>query len=119
MCVSGTEDEDQDSELRLYAVDSYMELAEQENLPDVLVKIMCWVCIKSALQGVFAKLSNFCTRRTRFCDVDGLFLGFVTGYQIINSSSMSDVLAMIFNLVYEHFASGRESSDCCNQHASP
>ena len=45
LMLLGSEDDDQDTELRLYAVDSYMELSEQPVLPDVLIKIMCWVSL--------------------------------------------------------------------------
>ncbi|XP_065178615.1 AP-4 complex subunit epsilon-1-like [Sycon ciliatum] len=43
LLAEGTEDEDQDLELRLYAVESYMELTDHLILPNILVKIMCWV----------------------------------------------------------------------------
>ena len=40
----GTEDEDLDKELRGNAVSSYISLLEKpQELPDVLIKIICWV----------------------------------------------------------------------------
>lgn len=39
----GTDDEEADAELRLYAAESYIEMLEQQGLPDSLVQIMCWV----------------------------------------------------------------------------
>ena len=43
LIAEGTEDEDTDTELRLDAVSAYVELLDKSNLPDILVKIICWV----------------------------------------------------------------------------
>ena len=43
LIAEGTEDEETDAELRLDAVSSYISLLEKPHLPDVLVKIICWV----------------------------------------------------------------------------
>ena len=45
LLAEGTDDEDTDTELRQDAVSSYMELLDKPNLPDILVKIICWVCV--------------------------------------------------------------------------
>ena len=42
--LKGTEDEDLDKELRGNAVSSYITLlSKPQELPDVLIKIICWV----------------------------------------------------------------------------
>ena len=43
LIAEGTDDEDTDAELRLDAVSAYVELLDKSNLPDILVKIICWV----------------------------------------------------------------------------
>ena len=43
LIAEGTDDEDTDAELRLDAVSAYVELLDKPNLPDILVKIICWV----------------------------------------------------------------------------
>jgi AP-4 complex subunit epsilon-1 len=43
LIAEGTDDDDTDAELRLDAVSSYVELLDKSNLPDILVKIICWV----------------------------------------------------------------------------
>ena len=43
LIAEGTEDEDTDSELRLDAVSSYVELLDKPHLPDILIRIICWV----------------------------------------------------------------------------
>ena len=43
LIAEGTEDDETDAELRLDAVSSYLELLEKPHLPDILVKIICWV----------------------------------------------------------------------------
>ncbi len=43
LIAEGTDDEDTDAELRLDAVSSYLDLLEKQQLPDILVKIICWV----------------------------------------------------------------------------
>lgn len=43
LIAEGTDDDDVDNELRLDAVSSYMELLAKPHLPDILVKIICWV----------------------------------------------------------------------------
>ena len=43
LIAEGTDDDDTDAELRLDAVCSYLELLEKPHLPDILVKIICWV----------------------------------------------------------------------------
>ena len=40
---TGTEDDDADHELRKGAVSSYIALLDKPHLPDILVKIICWV----------------------------------------------------------------------------
>mmetsp|Transcript_47898 Transcript_47898/g.89251 ORF Transcript_47898/g.89251 Transcript_47898/m.89251 type:complete len:978 (-) Transcript_47898:454-3387(-) len=40
---AGDEDADADHELRVSAVESYMELLKKPKLPEVLLKIICWV----------------------------------------------------------------------------
>jgi AP-4 complex subunit epsilon-1 len=37
------ESQDADDELRLYAVESYLDLAQKPNLPDILVQVIAWV----------------------------------------------------------------------------
>ena len=48
LIAEGTDDEDTDAELRLDAVSAYVELLDKPNLPDILVKIICWVSGKFA-----------------------------------------------------------------------
>lgn len=43
LIAEGTEDEETDRELRMDAVSSYLALLDKPNLPDILIKIMCWV----------------------------------------------------------------------------
>jgi len=43
LIAEGTEDEDTDNGLRLDAVSAYLELLDKPHLPDILVKIICWV----------------------------------------------------------------------------
>ena len=43
LLFAGSEDDDVDNELRLDAVTCYLELISKPSLPDILVKIMCWV----------------------------------------------------------------------------
>ncbi len=43
LIAEGTDDEEMDSELRLDAVSSYLDLLDKPHLPDILVKIICWV----------------------------------------------------------------------------
>ena len=43
LIAEGTDDEDTDAELRLDAVSAYVELLDKPNIPDILVKIICWV----------------------------------------------------------------------------
>ena len=47
LIAEGTEDDDTDAELRLDAVSAYLELLDKSNLPDILVKIICWVRCES------------------------------------------------------------------------
>ncbi|KAK2565268.1 AP-4 complex subunit epsilon-1 [Acropora cervicornis] len=41
--AEGTDDEDADNEIRQFAVMSYMDLLEKPVLPDILVRVICWV----------------------------------------------------------------------------
>ena len=43
LIAEGTDDDDTDVELRVDAVSSYLELLDKPHLPDILVKIICWV----------------------------------------------------------------------------
>ena len=43
LIAEGTEDEETDQELRMDAVSSYLALLDKPHLPDILIKIMCWV----------------------------------------------------------------------------
>lgn len=43
LIAEGTDDEETDNELRLDAVSAYLELLDKPHLPDILVKIICWV----------------------------------------------------------------------------
>lgn len=43
MPAAGTEDDEADAELRLFAAESYIELLEEPALPDILVQTMSWV----------------------------------------------------------------------------
>ena len=43
MSRAGTEDEEEDEELRIFVASSYIDLLEVNNLPDVLVQTMAWV----------------------------------------------------------------------------
>eukprot|EP00049_Salpingoeca_infusionum_P018063 m.355581 g.355581 ORF g.355581 m.355581 type:complete len:1244 (+) comp17286_c0_seq1:170-3901(+) len=43
LLAEGTEDEDEDAELRLVVAESYIDLLEEPNLPDILVQTMAWV----------------------------------------------------------------------------
>lgn len=43
LIAEGTDDDDTDTELRLDAVSAYLELLDKPHLPDILLKIMCWV----------------------------------------------------------------------------
>eukprot|EP00730_Choanoeca_flexa_P017685 TRINITY_DN8548_c0_g3_i3.p1 TRINITY_DN8548_c0_g3~~TRINITY_DN8548_c0_g3_i3.p1 ORF type:complete len:1290 (+),score=355.63 TRINITY_DN8548_c0_g3_i3:32-3871(+) len=43
LIAEGTEDDDEDEELRVFAASSYIDLLEVANLPDVLVQTMAWV----------------------------------------------------------------------------
>ena len=40
---TGTEDEDADNDLRRFAVNSYVDLLEKPVLPDILIRVICWV----------------------------------------------------------------------------
>ena len=41
----GTDDEKLDNDLRLYAVNSYLDLIAKPAVPDILLQLMCWVCL--------------------------------------------------------------------------
>ncbi|XP_015753041.1 PREDICTED: AP-4 complex subunit epsilon-1-like [Acropora digitifera] len=41
--AEGTDEEDADNEIRRFAVVSYMDLLEKPVLPDILVRVICWV----------------------------------------------------------------------------
>lgn len=43
LIAEGTDDEEQDNELRISAAESYIELLEKPKIPDLLVCTMCWV----------------------------------------------------------------------------
>ena len=43
LIAEGTEDETTDMELRQDAVSTYIELLDKPHLPDILIKIICWV----------------------------------------------------------------------------
>ena len=43
LIAEGTEDETADMELRQDAVSTYIELLDKPHLPDILIKIICWV----------------------------------------------------------------------------
>ena len=43
LIAEGTDDERTDVELRQDAVSNYIELLDKPNLPDILIKIICWV----------------------------------------------------------------------------
>ena len=43
LIAEGTDDEGTDMELRQDAVSNYIELLDKPNLPDVLIKMICWV----------------------------------------------------------------------------
>lgn len=45
LIAEGTDDDETDAELRLDAVSAYLELIDKPHLPDILVKIICWVCV--------------------------------------------------------------------------
>ena len=51
LIAEGTDDEDTDAELRLDAVSAYVELLDKPNLPDILVKIICWVRARESVSG--------------------------------------------------------------------
>ncbi|XP_066270284.1 AP-4 complex subunit epsilon-1-like [Branchiostoma lanceolatum] len=42
LLAEGTDDESEDAELRLHAVQSYLGLVERPHLPDILVQVSCW-----------------------------------------------------------------------------
>eukprot|EP00794_Sanderia_malayensis_P009386 gene9386-10375_t len=39
----GSDDDELDTDLRLYAVNSYLDLIEKPSLPDILIHLICWV----------------------------------------------------------------------------
>ncbi|XP_067037313.1 AP-4 complex subunit epsilon-1-like isoform X2 [Acropora muricata] len=41
--AEGTDEEDADNEIRRFAVVSYMDLLEKPVLPDILIRVICWV----------------------------------------------------------------------------
>ena len=43
LLAEGTDDEEADAELREDAVSTYVEMLDKQNIPDVLVQIICWV----------------------------------------------------------------------------
>ena len=43
LIAEGTEDEATDMELRQDAVSTYIDLLDKPHLPDILIKIVCWV----------------------------------------------------------------------------
>ena len=43
LIAEGTDDEEADMELRQDAVSAYIELLDKPHLPDILIKIICWV----------------------------------------------------------------------------
>ena len=45
LIAEGTDDEETDVELRLDAVSAYLDLLDKPYLPDILVKIICWVSL--------------------------------------------------------------------------
>ena len=51
LIAEGTDDEDTDAELRVDAVSSYLDLLEKPHLPDILVKIICWVSVCVCVGG--------------------------------------------------------------------
>ncbi|XP_035669970.1 AP-4 complex subunit epsilon-1-like isoform X1 [Branchiostoma floridae] len=42
LLAEGTDNESEDAELRLHAVQSYLGLVERPHLPDILVQVSCW-----------------------------------------------------------------------------
>ena len=45
----GTDDEDADNDIRRFAVTSYMDLLEKPVLPDILVRVICWVSVTATI----------------------------------------------------------------------
>jgi AP-4 complex subunit epsilon-1 len=43
LIAEGSDDDNADAELRLYAVSSYLNLMDKPNLPDILVQVIAWV----------------------------------------------------------------------------
>ena len=65
LIAEGTEDEATDQELRQDAVETYVGLLEKPSLPDVLVKIICWVRVIMMIRAVLMVFRNII-----ICDID-------------------------------------------------
>ena len=57
LIAEGSEDEAADLELRQDAVSTYIELLDKPHLPDILIKIICWVCRMMSLCSMMSVYS--------------------------------------------------------------
>ena len=55
---TGTEDEDADNDLRRFAVNSYIDLLEKPVLPDILIRVICWVSFQWTTLLLFKKFNS-------------------------------------------------------------
>ncbi|XP_065066485.1 uncharacterized protein LOC135692305 [Rhopilema esculentum] len=68
----GTDDDDLDNELRLHAVNSYLDLIDKDTIPDILTQVVCWVIGEYSYlathcdpEDVLEKLCNLLRRNSR------------------------------------------------------
>ena len=62
-CDVGNEDEEAEQELRRFAVSSYMDLPENPVLPDILVQVICWVCLLEKLVSEIVVKEHFSSKK--------------------------------------------------------
>ncbi|XP_065884904.1 uncharacterized protein [Dysidea avara] len=70
LIAEGSEDDDVDNELRMDAVTCYLELISKPSLPDILIKIICWVvgeyaylCEDVSSEEILKKITSLLNRK--------------------------------------------------------
>ena len=63
LIAEGTEDEETDQMLRQDAISSYLALLDKPHLPDILIKIICWVGKRLSLEA----MSSSCFTQPHEC----------------------------------------------------
>ena len=67
LIAEGTENEATDMELRQDAVATYIELLDKPHLPDILIKIICWVWIPYVALVAFSLSISLSHTHTQAC----------------------------------------------------